>query len=527
MREYCPEACQSCSGLGYTKFSNKSVEDFERSLVKASEGGYQSVFLPCNLIFETDLLIVLNRLREKNMKVILQVNLKSLREDLRRFILSFDGTEVIMCFLIESMEVLNQINFEMIKKDFPDCLFHLVISKQLDVSKCRVLLQQNILKDLYVTAPHKEKSFDLFLSCRELYHFTIKNSELCDKTFSGLDLYDPRISSSLELEISAKPMITYFVGDQTPQISVIIPTYNNETYILNTLRHLSQQSLSIEKFEVIVVNDGSDDNSHEKILSFLNEKKFQYLYFYCQRPKKREMGDAQFRAGVSRNLGAKWARGEILSFLDADMIVPSHYLETVLSELHIADLVQPKRYFLKKEVSTEQLAYNNINADQDTFIPEGGYWHNFYQVGEKWNDLQAPWKYVCTYGLSLKKDLFFRLGRFRKTYMFYGFEDTDLGYRLKKSGAIFLLSKAVIYHLNQRDERSEYSNSQILRNLLLAKTGRIFYRHYLDPRIYEELKFLINDGFMMERIALRARSTFVAFKDWINEKTRSIKMYIR
>ena len=79
------------------------------------------------------------------------------------------------------------------------------------------------------------------------------------------------------------------------------------------------------------------------------------------------------------------------------------------------------------------------------------------------------------------------MGRFRKVFLNYGFEDTDLGYRLFKMGKTFKLSSVKAYHQFGKFERNEYSHSSFKRHNLLSTTAKIFYRHYADPDIFEEL----------------------------------------
>lgn len=94
--------------------------------------------------------------------------------------------------------------------------------------------------------------------------------------------------------------------------SVIIPLYNKEGQIANTLNSVLNQSFT--DFEIIVVNDGSTDNSVEVVKGF---------------PDERIRLVSQFNSGVSaaRNKGISIARGDYVAFLDADDSWHTHYLE--------------------------------------------------------------------------------------------------------------------------------------------------------------------------------------------------------
>ena len=91
------------------------------------------------------------------------------------------------------------------------------------------------------------------------------------------------------------------------KISVIIPVYNTEKYIKKCLRSLAKQRM--QDFEVVIVNDGSTDNSKEVIHDCIKENMIQNIRYF-----EKENG------GLSdaRNYGVKKANGKYLFFLDSD-----------------------------------------------------------------------------------------------------------------------------------------------------------------------------------------------------------------
>ncbi|TGK51911.1 glycosyltransferase family 2 protein [Leptospira kanakyensis] len=103
-------------------------------------------------------------------------------------------------------------------------------------------------------------------------------------------------------------------------VSVIVPVFNVEKYIVDTIRSILNQSFL--DFELILVNDGSQDNSisiAEDILSSENVK-FKILY--------------QENKGLSsaRNLGLKHALGEFVVFVDSDDILDPEFLNALISQ---------------------------------------------------------------------------------------------------------------------------------------------------------------------------------------------------
>ncbi|MBP3502945.1 MAG: glycosyltransferase [Clostridia bacterium] len=91
-----------------------------------------------------------------------------------------------------------------------------------------------------------------------------------------------------------------------PKVSVIVPVYNVEKYLIKSLDSLVNQTL--EDIEIIVVNDGSTDNS-KKIIEVYKEK-YQDKIKYLEKPNG-GLSDA-------RNFGIPYATGEYIAFLDSD-----------------------------------------------------------------------------------------------------------------------------------------------------------------------------------------------------------------
>lgn len=105
------------------------------------------------------------------------------------------------------------------------------------------------------------------------------------------------------------------------RISVIIPVYNAERSILNTLISLKYQNF--KDYEVIIIDDGSTDDS-SKICKDFSDKNLLFRYF------------RQNNSGVSsaRNLGIKKAEGDYILFVDADDCVSENCLEKFITNLN-------------------------------------------------------------------------------------------------------------------------------------------------------------------------------------------------
>ncbi|WP_313098793.1 glycosyltransferase family 2 protein [Epilithonimonas sp.] len=101
------------------------------------------------------------------------------------------------------------------------------------------------------------------------------------------------------------------------QISIIIPVYNREKMVLETLKSILHQTSS--SWECIIVDDYSTDNTDQVIAQFLNENaSFRFQYFKNERAKG---------AQGARNTGISHAKAEYLMFLDSDDMIADYCVE--------------------------------------------------------------------------------------------------------------------------------------------------------------------------------------------------------
>lgn len=105
-------------------------------------------------------------------------------------------------------------------------------------------------------------------------------------------------------------------------VSIVIPFYNCEKYISETLQSIGNQTYA--NIEIIVVNDGSQSSSTDYLKELLSDKKhIQYIYQENKGPS------------AARNAGGKVAKGEYLVFLDADDLIHPEYLQKTLESFNL------------------------------------------------------------------------------------------------------------------------------------------------------------------------------------------------
>ncbi len=109
-------------------------------------------------------------------------------------------------------------------------------------------------------------------------------------------------------------------------VSIIVPVYNAEKYIDRCLHSILNQSYT--NIEIVLINDGSSDNS----LKIINEyaKKYSFIKVYSHENKG---------VGFTRNFGILQAKGEYIVFVDSDDYIDENYVEILLNSVKNYDAV--------------------------------------------------------------------------------------------------------------------------------------------------------------------------------------------
>lgn len=199
-----------------------------------------------------------------------------------------------------------------------------------------------------------------------------------------------------------------------PRFSIIVPAYNAEKTLSACLESLADQSVSEANYEVIVVDDGSTDDT-SKITNRFNVK---YIFQTNQGP------------AAARNKGADAAAGQIILFTDADCVPGHNWIREMVSPFNDSEVVGVKGAY--KTMQTE-LAARFAQAEFD----------DRYDLLQKSRYIDM----IDTYSAAFKKDIFLNIGGFDKSFPVANNEDTDLSYRLYAAGyKLVFNSKAFVYH---------------------------------------------------------------------------------
>lgn len=227
------------------------------------------------------------------------------------------------------------------------------------------------------------------------------------------------------------------IGNWAPRlrVSVIIPYYDSLEALRRTLIGLAAQTYPAGLTELTVVDDGSPDALVQSDIEDLVDARIV------------TRDDEGFRLAAARNDGAAAASGDVLAFLDHDMLPDPVWLESHMRWHHIEKraLVLGSRSHVDDSWLTEDVVRDagasgglaGSVSEREVQVPE---WIEFHL--ERTANLASPdddiFRVVTGGNLSLSRDFFDELGGFDPSFVRWGGEDTEFGYRAWVSGALLV-----------------------------------------------------------------------------------------
>jgi len=204
----------------------------------------------------------------------------------------------------------------------------------------------------------------------------------------------------------------------TIQISVVIPTYNRSKHLHLCLNALNTQTMNVDQYEVIVVDDGSSDDT-PLILQQTEANSRIHFHHY------RQLNQGPAKA---RNLGIQKSNGDLIAFTDDDCIPSSNWLSDLFSAFPndircagIGGLIVRQR---------DTLISRYIDCRGTMVHPT--------RKGEV--------IYLVTGNALYRRSCLIEVGGFDIRICWPGGEDPDLSLRLRERGYYFLVTQALIKH---------------------------------------------------------------------------------
>ncbi|WP_196885084.1 glycosyltransferase [Aureivirga sp. CE67] len=205
------------------------------------------------------------------------------------------------------------------------------------------------------------------------------------------------------------------------KFSLVIPVYNRPEEIDELLESLTKQKDFQQKFEIVVVEDGSENSSEEVVKKYENQLNVQYFF-------KENTG-----AGQSRNYGMQRAKGDYFIILDSDCIIPEMYL------YHVSQTLK-KQYtdaFGGPDAAHKSftMLQKAINYSMTSLLTTGGIRGKKNGIGKF---------QLRSFNMGISKKAFQKTKGFSK--MKYG-EDIDMTFRLWENGfKTQLIPSAYVFH---------------------------------------------------------------------------------
>jgi len=242
------------------------------------------------------------------------------------------------------------------------------------------------------------------------------------------------------------------------KLSIIIPCYNVEKYLSKCIDSVISNDIK-DKYEIILVNDGSKDNTLDIIKEY--EKKYPNIIRFIDQKNKGLSG--------ARNSGIDIAKGEYITFLDSDDYVDSNMYIKLLEKASEDDY----------DIITcgVRMVYDNSKLNQDVDV---GFSSDCNSHNEVKNIMYNFYPAACN--KLFKRSLFKKL-RFKEGI---AYEDVECMYRLLPSVNKIGRIDGYYYNYIQREGSITYTFNEKLYDIVNNMNGLVEY--YKDNNIYDEYK---------------------------------------
>ena len=244
-------------------------------------------------------------------------------------------------------------------------------------------------------------------------------------------------------------------------VSVVIPTYNRRPILEKCLLALERQQAcpEIDRYEVVVVDDGSTDGTPD------------WLRGAAERfPHVRLIEQSHGGPAEGRNRGVDHAHGDVIVFIDSDLVVTDSFLSC-----HASSLVRSWEARGDRLCFTYGAVVNTANFEQPT--------------AERHKLRDLSWAYFATGNVAIAKEVLQRAGLFDTGFRLYGWEDLELGERLRRMGVQLIKCPAAVgYHwhpaltLDQIPRLIEVEGER-------ARMGLVFFRKHPTRRVRFIIQF--------------------------------------
>lgn len=238
------------------------------------------------------------------------------------------------------------------------------------------------------------------------------------------------------------------------QFSIVIPLYNKASYIEKTLKSVLNQTFI--NYEIIVINDGSTDESEGIVLGFNDDR----IQLYNQKNQG---------AAVARNLGIEKAKYNYIAFLDADDLWMENHLETLknlIQDFPNAGIFASRYQLVFKEGKVTVPKFKGITPD-------------FYGIVHDYFDASLSYAVTTSSSIAVPKWVFGEIGNF-KSKISSG-QDSDMWIRIASKYPVVISNTITASYLH-------YIQNSLSKTHILDKKIKDFNDYKLEEQVNPSLK---------------------------------------
>lgn len=236
------------------------------------------------------------------------------------------------------------------------------------------------------------------------------------------------------------------------KLSIIIPAYNRKKSLCEQLKRFQKQ-VKIDKndFEIIVVDDGSDDGTGEFLKNFSSNYNLKIVTL--------QRTDSSSRSGA-RNAGAKIARGDILSFVDSGILPSNTYIYDIIEYYQHKGRKKDVLLHYTYGLFAEEASFCDENFVMDfENIRHSSMWRDVRaDIFQHLKDIPAPWSLGWTCMYSVMKEGYEIVGGFDESFIKWGGEDSEFSLKLYENKYKFIFANNIygihIPHGSSKQERN-------------------------------------------------------------------------
>ena len=246
------------------------------------------------------------------------------------------------------------------------------------------------------------------------------------------------------------------------KVSIVVLTYNRAEPLAKTLAGIVLQTYPTNLIEVIVTDDGGNEDTQSVVKEFSKYLDIKYVWHK----------DIGFTPAAARNNGVNIARNDFIILLDVDMMPSKDLVSSYVKFSSVIDksvLIGPRKYIdINKLDYKKILTDKNIENNFKEIITNNPVANRLdgkisvdwrLEIFKSTNNLKnekVPFRVLASGNVAFSKKEFLKIGGFQERFIAWGYEDTELGFRFFNDGKYMIpVMDAMAYHQEPKGGENE------------------------------------------------------------------------